>query len=79
MFEYLFNKVAGAKTCNSVKKGLQHRCFPVKIAKFLITLFYRTPALAASRKKVEKYLGFCQISMRDLFVKIVIAFSRKLL
>ena len=79
MFEYLFNKVAGAKTCNFIKKRLQHRCFPVKIAKFLITLFYRTAAVAASRKKVEKYLGFCQISMRDLFVKIVIAFSRKLL
>ena len=31
------------KTCNFVKKRLQHRCFPVKFAKFL-----RTPPMAAS-------------------------------
>ena len=28
----------GFKTCNFPKKGLRHRCFPVKIAKFLRTL-----------------------------------------
>ena len=30
------------------KKRLQHRCFPVDIAKFLRTAFYRTPLVAAS-------------------------------
>ena len=30
-----FNKVTGLKTCNFIKKRLQHRCFPVNIAKFL--------------------------------------------
>ena len=30
----------GLQTCNSIKKRLQHRCFPVKFAKFL-----RTPIL----------------------------------
>ena len=32
-----FNKVAGLKACNFMKKRLQHRCFPVKFAKFLRT------------------------------------------
>ena len=36
MLESLFGKVAG------------HRCFPVNIAKFLRTAFYRTPLVAAS-------------------------------
>ena len=36
----LFNKVAGLQVCNSIKKRLQHRCFPLKFAKFS-----RTPIL----------------------------------
>ena len=35
--ESLFNKVAVLRTCNFIKKRLQHRCFPVKFAKFLRT------------------------------------------
>ena len=31
----LFNKVASVKTCNIIKKKLQHKCFPVNSAKFL--------------------------------------------
>ena len=30
----LLNKVAGLKAWNFIKKRLQHRCFPVKFAKF---------------------------------------------
>ena len=30
-------------------KRLQHRCFPVNIAKFLRTAFYRTPLLAPAK------------------------------
>ena len=37
-----FSNVAGLKACTFVKKRLQHRCFPVKFAKFL-----RTPPVAA--------------------------------
>ena len=37
MLESLFNKAAGLKACNSIKKRLQHSCFPVKLAKFLKT------------------------------------------
>ena len=33
-----FNRLAGFKTCNFLKKGLQHRCFPVNIAKLLSTI-----------------------------------------
>ena len=35
----LFNKVAGLKTRNLIKKRLQHRHFPVNIEKFLRTAF----------------------------------------
>ena len=30
-----FKKVAGPQPCNFITKRLQHRCFPVKFAKFL--------------------------------------------
>ena len=33
----LFNKVAGPQACNFIKKRFQHRCFPLKCAKFLGT------------------------------------------
>ena len=35
----IYNKVAGVKTCNFIKKRLQHRCFPVNITKFLRAAF----------------------------------------
>ena len=34
-----FNKVAGLRPATLLKKRLWHRCFPVKFAKFLRTLF----------------------------------------
>ena len=40
VLESLFNKVAGPKACNFTKKRLQHRCFPVNIAKFLRRIFF---------------------------------------
>ena len=49
MLESLFNKVAGLEVCKSIKRRLQHRCFPVKNAKFLRTdFFYRAPLVVAS-------------------------------
>ena len=41
MLEPVFNKVEGLKTCNFIKKLLQHRHFPVKFAKFLRTLILK--------------------------------------
>ena len=42
VLESLFNRLAGFKTCDFLKKRLQHRCFFVKFAKFLRTPFWRT-------------------------------------
>ena len=39
MLESLFNKVAGLKVSNFVKKWLQHKCFPVNFREFLKTPF----------------------------------------
>ena len=39
VLESLFTKVAGLRACNFIKKKLQHRYFPVGIAKFLRTPF----------------------------------------
>ena len=39
MLESLFNKVVDLKAWNFIKKRLEHRCFPVKLAKFLRTTF----------------------------------------
>ena len=41
MLESFFNKAADLKACNSIKKRLQHNCFPVKFAKFLRTPFFK--------------------------------------
>ena len=35
MLESLFNKLAGLQASSFIKKRLQHRCFAVKLAKFL--------------------------------------------
>ena len=49
MLESLFDKATDLKACNFIKKKFQHRCFPVKCAKFVRTpFFYRTSPVAAS-------------------------------
>ena len=35
VLEFLFNKFAALKAGNFIAERLQHRCFPVNIAKFL--------------------------------------------
>ena len=35
------------EVCNFIKRRLHNRCFPVNIAKFFRTVFYRTPPAAA--------------------------------
>ena len=39
VLDSLFNKVAGLKVCNFIKRRLRHRYFPINIAKFLRTSF----------------------------------------
>ena len=48
MLEFLFNKVAGVTAATLLKKGVQQRCFPVNVAKFLRRAFFRTPPVAVS-------------------------------
>ena len=40
LLESLFNKAAVLKVSNSIRKKLQHSCFPVRLEKFLKTPFY---------------------------------------
>ena len=57
--ESLFNKLTGLRTSKFIKKRHEHRCFPVKFAKFLRTPFFnRTPALAASMQRLDYPLIF---------------------
>ena len=48
MLGLLFNKAAGLQACNFIKIRLQHKCFPVNIAKFLSTYFEKHMRIAAS-------------------------------
>ena len=41
VLESLFNKVAGLKACNFIKKRLKHSCFPVNIEKILRAAFFK--------------------------------------
>ena len=41
LLESLFNKVAGLKACNTIKKRLQHRCLPVINARVLRAAFFK--------------------------------------
>ena len=41
VLESVFNKATGLKACNFIKKRLQHRCFPLKFAKFLKAPFLK--------------------------------------
>ena len=40
MLELVFNKVADLKTCNFIKKRLQHRGFPAKFCKVFNKSFF---------------------------------------
>ena len=57
----LFDKVAALKTCNVIKKRLQHRCFPVKFAKF-----FRKPIL---KKICEQDLAVASFSKTTVLRK----------
>ena len=41
VLESLFSKITSLEACNFIKNRLQHRCFPVNIAEFLIKLFFK--------------------------------------
>ena len=52
----LYSKRDSCKACNFIKKRLQHRCFPVKFAKFL-----RTLPLAASGTGISTLLNEAEL------------------
>ena len=41
ILESHFNNVAGWRTCSFINNGLQHKCFPEKLVKFLRTPFLK--------------------------------------
>ena len=55
-----FNKAAGLRDCNYIKKRLQNRCFPVKIAKFLRRACSQNTAVGC----------FYRCSIKKLFRKV---------
>ena len=67
VLESFLNKAAGSQACSFIKKRLQHRCFPVKLAKFLRTSIVKTvcellvPKISTLQKKL----------FIDLFYKIM--------
>ena len=73
MLEYLFNKVAGFKNCNVIKKRLQHRCFTVKFAKFLKTPFLQNNANGCFWTNPGDVCGsLCGEVMLWLFSKVLV-------
>ena len=49
-----WNKVAGRKTSKFIKKRIQHRCFPVNIAKFLLTPVFKDICVWLVLKIIKK-------------------------
>ena len=53
-----------------LKKRLWPRCFPVNIAEFLVTLFYRTPPVAASGKIRAKCLKLAKFRFQLFLTRL---------
>ena len=58
MLEPLFYQVAGLKSCNFIKKGLQHKCFPLKLAKFLRSSFLQNTFGGSASVFVSNFAAF---------------------
>ena len=67
VLESLFNKVACLRVCSFIKKRLQHRCIPVKLAKFL-----KTSILKNICEQLPLKIGTLQKKLfTDIFRKIM--------
>ena len=74
MLESFCNKVADLQICNVIKKRLQHRCFPVNIAKSL-----RTPILKIIWKRLLLPLEvFCIRTLLILAMRMLHLASKRL-
>ena len=63
---------SGLKVCNFIKKRLQHRCFPVNIAKFLRTAFSQNTSSGCfwfhNRNKYKSTCVFINISKFTIII-----------
>ena len=62
-----FNKVVGLRPVTLLKKSLWHSCFPVNFAKFLRTLFHRTPSDGCFYRSITNRSG--NYDEKDMKVK----------
>ena len=66
VLESPFNKVVGLHTCNFIKNRLQHRCFPVMLAKFLTSFFNRARSVSIVHKKTDEwYIEWQRMTTND--------------
>ena len=68
VLEPLFYKVAGLKSCNFIKKGLQHKCFPFKLAKFLRPSFSQNTSGGSASVFVSNFTAFRVKVYFDVFI-----------
>ena len=69
MLESPFNKVAGLRSCNFIKKETPTKVFSVEICQtFKDILFYRTPQLAASENLDRQNLKMKKIFKSTCFL-----------
>ena len=89
MLGSLFNKVVDLQSCNFIKRRLQHRCFPVNIAKILRTAFFiehlwwlllnfLQNLLKITVKKVISQWRFSQKFLRNHFLVLAATFLLKI-
>ena len=74
---WLLLKVAGQKACSFIKKRLQHRCFPVKLARLTFILENicerLLPKISTLQKKL--FLDFCHRIMTFIIATITLLTS----
>ena len=78
VLESLFNKLAELKACNFIKKRLQHRCFPVKFAKFLRTPILKNICGRLLLKEMNIMNNILKALLMYLFKELVLRMPRKL-
>ena len=71
LLESLFNKVAGIQSYYFIKKRLQHRCFPVKFAKFLKNTYFEENVRTTLSFHDSAYIWTTGILRKAILVYII--------
>ena len=72
LLESLFNKVVAQKACNFIKKRLQHRRFPVNIAKRLRTAIFSTLKVKnLSNSHMDTWSSGSEETLQKIVLKIL--------